>query len=266
MSIFDKQALAEKHILITGATGGIGWETAKAVAQMGAKLTITGRDAEKLKQLENELKPMMDDSQLHVQTADLTDPHGREHLIRTAEAKLGFIGGLVNSAGAAGGKQVEELDQEFLEHLMNINYTSTFMLTQLVYRRMMEEGRGDIVNLASLSGLRGTAGNTAYAASKFAVVGWTQSMALEAIEHGIRVNAVCPGYVDTEMARASIQRKAERKGISVEQAMEEAQSGIPSNRLSTPQEVAQTIAFLLTDAAPNIVGESVKISGGSVMR
>lgn len=266
MGIFDKQALAEKHILVTGATGGIGWETAKAVAQMGAKLTITGRDAEKLKQLENELKTMMDDSQLHAQTADLTDPHSRENLIRTAETQLGFIGGLVNSAGAAGGKQVEELDQEFLEHLMNINYTSTFMLTQLVYRRMMEEGRGDIVNLASLSGLRGTAGNTAYAASKFAVVGWTQSMALEAIEHGIRVNAVCPGYVDTEMARSSIRRKAERKGISVEQAMEEAQSGIPSNRLSTPQEVARTIAFLLTDAAPNIVGESVKISGGSVMR
>lgn len=266
MSIFDKQALAEKHILVTGATGGIGWETAKAVAQMGAKLTVTGRDADKLKQLEKELKAVMDDNRLHVHAADLTDSHERKQLVETAEARLGFIGGLVNSAGAAGGKQVEELDQEFLEHLMNVNYTSTFMLTQLVYRRMMEEGRGDIVNLASLSGLRGTAGNTAYAASKFAVVGWTQSMALEAIEHGIRVNAVCPGYVDTEMARASIRRKAERKGISVEQAMEEAKSGIPSNRLSTPQEVAQTIAFLLTDAAPNIVGESVKISGGSVMR
>lgn len=266
MGIFDKQALAEKHLLITGATGGIGWETAKAVAQMGAKLTVTGRDADKLNQLEKELKGMMDGRRLHVHAADLTDPGDRKQLVETAEAKLGFIGGLVNSAGAAGGKQVEELDQEFLEHLMNINYTSTFLLTQLVYRRMMEEGRGDIVNLASLSGLRGTAGNTAYAASKFAVVGWTQSMALEAIEHGIRVNAVCPGYVDTEMARASIQRKAERKEIPFAQAMEEAEAGIPSHRLSTPQEVARTIAFLLTDAAPNIVGESVKISGGSVMR
>ncbi|MEZ0480994.1 SDR family NAD(P)-dependent oxidoreductase [Planococcus sp. SSTMD024] len=266
MNIFDKQALAQKHILITGATGGIGWETAKTAAQMGAKLTVTGRDPDKLKKLENELATLMDASRLHVHAADLTDPQDRKQLVETAETRLGFIGGLVNSAGAAGGKQVEELDQEFLEHLMNINYTSTFMLTQLVYRRMMEEGRGDIVNLASLSGLRGTAGNTAYAASKFAVVGWTQSMALEAIGHGIRVNAVCPGYVDTEMARASIRRKAERKGISVERALEEAQAGIPSNRLSTPQEVAQTIAFLLTDAAPNIVGESVKISGGSVMR
>ncbi|MBU9674586.1 SDR family oxidoreductase [Planococcus sp. CP5-4] len=266
MTIFNEQALAEKHILVTGATGGIGWETAKAVAQMGAKLTVTGRDADKLKQLEDELKGMMDNNQLHVQTADLADANDRKQLVETAEARLGFIGGLVNSAGVAGGKQVEELDQEFLEHLMNINYTSTFMLTQLVYQRMIKQGKGDIVNLASLSGLRGTAGNTAYAASKFAVVGWTQSMALEAIEHCVRVNAVCPGYVDTEMARASIRRKAERKEIPVEQAMEEARSGIPSNRLSTPQEVAQTIAFLLTDAAPNIVGESVKISGGSVMR
>ncbi|ANU21593.1 short-chain dehydrogenase [Planococcus plakortidis] len=266
MSIFSQQALAGKHILVTGATGGIGWETAKTLAQMGATLTVSGRDPDKLTQLASELSPLIDTSSLYVHAADLTDPQEREQLVESAEERLGFIGGLVNSAGAAGGKQVEELDQEFLERLMNINYTSTFMLTQLVYRRMMEEGRGDIVNLASLSGLRGTAGNTAYAASKFAVVGWTQSMALEAIEHGIRVNAVCPGYVDTEMARASIQRKAERKGIPFAQAMEEAEAGIPSHRLSTPQEVARTIAFLLTDAAPNIVGESVKISGGSVMR
>ncbi len=266
MGIFDKQALANRHVLVTGATGGIGWETAKTIAQMGAKLTVTGRDPDKLKKLENELAGLMDPSRLHLHAADLTEARDREQLVETAEARLGIIDGLVNSAGAAGGKQVEELDQEFLERLMNINYTSTFLLTQLVYRRMMEIGRGDIVNLASLSGLRGTAGNTAYAASKFAVVGWTQSMALEAIEHGVRVNAVCPGYVDTEMATDSIRRKAERKEISIEQATGEAQSSIPSNRLSTPQEVAQTIAFLLTDAAPNIVGESVKISGGSVMR
>ncbi|WP_271853765.1 SDR family NAD(P)-dependent oxidoreductase [Planococcus maritimus] len=266
MGIFDKQALSQKHVLVTGATGDIGWETAKTIAEMGAKLTITGRDLEKLKKLESELVSLMDPDRLYVHAADLTDAQERQQLVESAEAHFGVIDGLVNSAGAAGGKHMEELDQELLERLMSINYTSTVLLTQLVYRRMIELGRGDIVNLASLSGLRGTAGNTAYAASKFAVVGWTQSMALEAIEYGVRVNAVCPGYVDTEMARGSIRRKAERQGISIEQAMDEAKSGIPSNRLSTPQEVAQTIAFLLTDAAPNIVGESVKISGGSVMR
>ncbi|MGM0898999.1 MAG: SDR family NAD(P)-dependent oxidoreductase [Bacillota bacterium] len=266
MNIFAEEALAKKHVLITGATGGIGWATAKAAARAGARVTITGRNPDKLKQLESELLDEMDRSRLYVHTADLTKEQDRQELAEAAEERLGFINGLVNSAGVAGGKPVEELDRAFLEQLMDINYTSTFLLTQLIYRRMAEEREGDIVNLASLSGLRGTAGNTAYAASKFAVVGWTQSMALEAIDYNVRVNAVCPGYVDTEMARASIRRKAERKGISFEQGLEEAKASIPSNRLSTAQEVANTIVFLLTNAAPNIVGESVKISGGSVMR
>src|SRR5690606_7085642 len=130
----------------------------------------------------------------------------------------------------------------------------------------IERKEGDIVNLASLSGLRGTYANAAYSASKFAVVGWTQSMALEAVDYGIRVNAVCPGYVDTEMARSSLRRKAERNQTSFAEELELAEKSIPSGRLSTALEVANTIAFLLTDAARNIVGESVKISGGSVMR
>lgn len=266
MGIFAADCLAGKHVLITGATGGIGWEAAKTIAQMGASITITGRNLAKLKQLETELLDIIDSSRLYVQAAEITEQRDREMLVESAERRLGFIYGLVNSAGAAGGKPVEELEQEFVERLMNINYTSTLLLTQLVYRGMRENRQGTIVNLASLSGLRGTAGNTAYAASKFAVVGWTQSMALEAIEYGVRVNAVCPGYVDTEMARSSIRRKAENQGIPYEQALQQATASIPSKRLSTPQEVANTIAYLLTDAAQNIVGESVKISGGSVMR
>lgn len=266
MGIFAADCLAGKHVLITGATGGIGWEAAKTIAQMGARITITGRNLAKLKQLETELLQIIDSSRLYVHAAEITEQRDREMLVESAQHKLGFIHGLVNSAGAAGGKTVEELDQEFVERLMNINYTSTLLLTQLVYRGMKEKRQGTIVNLASLSGLRGTAGNTAYAASKFAVVGWTQSMALEAIEYGVRVNAVCPGYVDTEMAHSSIRRKAENQGISYEQALQQATASIPSKLLSTPGEVANTIAYLLTDAAQNIVGESVKISGGSVMR
>lgn len=266
MALFANDALSHKHILITGATGGIGYETAKVVAGMGAKVTITGRNKEKLMGLAGELEEIAGKENISVQAADLTNKEERLNLIANAEKAHGFINGLVNSAGVAGGRTVEELDEYFIEKLMNLNYKCTFLLTQEIYRKMMERKEGGIVNLASLSGLRGTHGNTAYAASKFAVVGWTQSMALEAIEHGIRVNAVCPGYVDTEMARNSIRRKSERKGVSFEQGMEEAAASIPSGRISTPEEVANTIAFLLTDAAANIVGESVKISGGSVMR
>lgn len=265
MTVFANDALSHKHILITGATEGIGFETAKVVAGMGAKMTITGRNEEKLNSLAVELAKITAKENISVQPADLTNGEERLQLIAHAEQAHGFINGLVNSAGVAGGRTVEELDEEFIERLMNLNYKCTFLLTQEVYRKMMERKEGDIVNVASLSGLRGTHGNTAYAASKFALLGWTQSMALEAIEHGIRVNAVCPGYVDTEMARNSIRRKAERKNIAFEQGMEEAVASIPSGRITTPEEVANTIAFLLTDAAGNIVGESVKISGGSVM-
>jgi 3-oxoacyl-[acyl-carrier protein] reductase len=121
------------------------------------------------------------------------------------------------------------------------------------------------VNVSSLSGLRGTYGNSAYSASKFAITGFTQSFAVEAIEHNIRVNSVCPGFVDTDMGINAIKRKAGRESKSFEEKMKEVESGIPSGRITTAREVANTIAFLLTDAAENIVGESVKISGGSVM-
>lgn len=266
MTIFSSEALAHKHVLITGATGGIGIETAKTLAGMGARITITGRNKEKLEKLKAELLTQMPADKLCVKEADLTEPEDRMRLIEYAEKRLGFINGLVNSAGISGGKLVEEIDEAFLAEMLNLNFVSTFLLTQEVYRKMLEKEEGDIVNLASLSGLRGTYGNTAYSASKFAVVGWTQSMAVEAIGHGIRVNAVCPGYVDTDMARNSLHRKAQRNRTSFQEELENAEKDIPSGRLSTASEVANTIAFLLTDAAENIVGESLKISGGSVMR
>ncbi|MGI2328995.1 SDR family NAD(P)-dependent oxidoreductase [Planococcus sp. YIM B11945] len=266
MTIFAKDALAHKHVLITGATGGIGLATAKLLVEMGAKVTCTGRNIEKLEQLEKELSKVAEKGQVCVQEAELTKKEDRDHLVAHAEEKFGFINGLVNSAGMGGGGVVEDLDEETLAQVMDLNFTSTFFLTQAVYGKMLEKKEGDIVNLASLSGLRGTHGNSAYAASKFAVIGWTQSMALEAIEHGIRVNAVCPGYVDTEMAWNSIRKRADAQNISFEEAYQDAEQSIPSGRLSTAEEVANTIAFLLTDAARNIVGESLKISGGSVMR
>ncbi|AQQ52340.1 SDR family NAD(P)-dependent oxidoreductase [Planococcus lenghuensis] len=266
MSVFSNEALQGKHVLVTGATGGIGFETAKMLVQMGANVTITGRNPEKLRELETQLLELAGRERIFSRTADLTKEEDRHALIAEAENALGFINALVNSAGVSGGDTVENLEEAFIEQLMNLNFKSTFMLTQPIYKKMMERGEGSIVNVSSLSGLRGTYGNSAYAASKFALTGWTQSMAVEAIEYGIRVNAVCPGYVDTEMARSSIRRRAGRHGVSFEDAFKQAENTIPSGRLTEAVEVANTIAFLLTDAARNIVGESVKISGGSVMR
>lgn len=266
MTIYAADALKGEHSLITGATGGIGYDTAVTLAEMGAAVTITGRRQEKLQALEQQIKQSNAEASVAVIPADIGSSDEREALVKKAVEKNGTISLLVNSAGIIGGSTVEHLKQEEMESIMHINYTSAVLLSQLVYEGMKTLGRGAIVNVSSLSGLRGTTGNTAYAGSKFALIGFTHSMALEAIPHGIRVNAVCPGYVDTEMGETAIANKGKREGRTYEEQLEAAKSGIPSGSLTRSEDVANTIAFLLTDAAYNIVGESVKISGGSVLR
>ncbi|MBH9966770.1 SDR family NAD(P)-dependent oxidoreductase [[Bacillus] enclensis] len=259
---FHDKTLEGQHILITGATGGIGYAAAKAAVAAGARVTITGRNEEKL----SELKQECGDGDVFAVRADLSKPQARDQLVEAASNEFGPITALLNSAGIGGGDIVENLSEEDLRGIMELNYFSLVELTQLVYKGMKDKEKGSIVNIASLSGLRGTHGNSAYSASKFAVVGFTQAFALEAIEHGVRVNAVCPGYVDTEMGRNAIKSKGERNGRSYEEQLKLAKESIPSGRLTSPEEVANTIVYLLSDAAENIVGESVKISGGSVMR
>ncbi len=259
---FHDKTLEGQHILITGATGGIGYAAAKAAVAAGARVTITGRNEEKL----SELKQECGDGDVFAVRADLSKPQARDQLVEAAANEFGPITALLNSAGIGGGDIVENLSEEDLRGIMELNYFSLVELTQLVYKGMKDKEKGSIVNIASLSGLRGTHGNSAYSASKFAVVGFTQAFALEAIEHGVRVNAVCPGYVDTEMGRNAIKSKGERNGRSYEEQLKLAKESIPSGRLTSPEEVANTIVYLLSDAAENIVGESVKISGGSVMR
>ncbi|MFD1020635.1 SDR family NAD(P)-dependent oxidoreductase [Thalassobacillus hwangdonensis] len=263
MPLFHDRALEEHHILITGASGGIGAETAKVAIQTGSKVTITGRNEEKLQELTDSLKGK---GSINYVAGDLIDQEDRERIVEKASELHGPITGLVNSAGIAFGATLEELQEDDIRKVMELNYTATVLFTQLVYRQMLQQEKGAIVNVSSLSGLRGTHGNIAYSASKFAVIGFTQSLAIEAIEHNIRVNAVCPGFVDTEMAQNILKKKAEKQGRSFEEQMEWAKGTIPSGRLTSPEEVANSIIYLLTDAAENIVGESMKISGGNVMR
>lgn len=265
MSIFSSDAFKGKHALITGATGGIGYETAKVLAQMGADVTITGRKEEMLTKLKNEIQTDYPDIKVNSVVADLTQASEREKLVQEAVKNLGPVSLLVNSAGITGGGVMGDLTQEELERVMHLNFTVPILLTQQIYLSMKKNKEGAIVNVSSLSGLRGTYGGTAYTGSKFALNGFTQSFALEAIGYGIRVNAVCPGYVDTEMGRNGIERKGKRENRSFEEQLEIENQNLPSKRISNALEVANTIAFLLSDSAENIVGETVKISGGSVM-
>ncbi|KIL52038.1 SDR family NAD(P)-dependent oxidoreductase [Jeotgalibacillus soli] len=266
MTIFSTEALKDEHILITGATGGIGYETAKAAILAGATVSVTGRNEEKLGKLKEDCESLHAAGQLIVIPADLNEAAYRRRLVEEASVKGGSITGLVNAAGVSGGDTLDQLKEEDLRKIIELNYFSTVLLTQLVYEEMRKKKKGAVVNVSSLSGLRGTHGNIAYSASKFAITGFTQSFAVEAIEHGIRVNAVCPGFVNTEMGRSAIQKKADGAGRSYEEQLKMTEEDLPSGRITKPEEVARSIVYLLTDAAENIIGESLKISGGSVMR
>lgn len=266
MSVFSQEALKCEHILITGATGGIGYEAAKEAVGAGANVTLTGRNEDKLSSLKEECATINEEAHVFVFVADMNKQEDREQLVSVATEKVGLITGLVNSAGIIGGGPLDRLTESELREVMELNYFSTVLLTQEVYQHMKTHEHGAIVNVSSLSGLRGTHSNIAYSASKFAIIGFTQSLAVEAIEHQVRVNAVCPGYVDTSMGQQAIKSKGEREGRTYEEQRQLAEKGIPSGRLSTPEEVARSIIYLLTDASENIVGESLKISGGGVMR
>ena len=268
MGVFDDGSLTGERVLITGATGGIGAETARTLADMGASLALTGRDKKKLQSIANEIDDRQPiGSDVHSVAGDITIEEDRERIVSEAIDVVGPVTGLVNSAGLGEGRQpFETLSLEHVESLMEVNYTATLLFTQRVYKHMKEEERGSIVNISSLSGLRGTYQHIPYSASKFALTGFTHSLAIEAIEHGIRVNCVAPGWVDTEMGKEGMRTKAEAAGNSYEEQREIEASKIPSGEFTEPSEVANTIAFLLTDVSDNIVGETVKISGGSVLR
>jgi 3-oxoacyl-[acyl-carrier protein] reductase len=267
MPVFKEKVLTGQTALVTGATGGIGAETSRVLAEMGASVVVSGRKRPELRDLESELSEIESAGTISAQKADITDARAREELVRVAEQTTDPLSILINSAGVGDDRDpFEELSHERLERTMEVNFTSTVALTQAVYHRIKSRGKGAIVNISSLSGLRGTYRHIPYSGSKFALTGFTHSLAIEAIEHGIRVNAVCPGWVDTDMGRKGIHSKAELNDVSYEEQLKTELERMPSGRITDPSEVANTVGFLVTNAAPNVVGESIKISGGVVLR
>lgn len=259
MPIFSNEALKDRHIIVTGASGGIGKAIVDVIVDMGAKVTATGRNVEKL----NEYFGSNPNVNIFPLDIDQTDQH--ENFLQQAISTFGNVYGLVNNAGTYERGPAEKLEAETFSKIMHTNWFATVLLTQKVYRHMISNQTGAIVNIASLSGLRGVRNNSAYVSSKFALVGFTQSLALEAIHHGIRVNAVCPGFVNTKMGVDAIRDRALQNGISYEEQVERLKREIPAGKIIEPYEVANVTAFLLTDAAYSIVGESIKISGGTVV-
>lgn len=250
-------SLDGKAILVTGAASGLGAACAALAAERGAQVLLADRDAERLEQVAGELG-------MPWEVCDVTGTDAVERLAQACTEQLGRVNGLVSAAGVTHTVPLLEITPEDFDRVVAVNLRAPFFLQQAVARRMVEAGtRGSIVNFSSTAGRVGRPLASVYALTKAAIINLTRSGALALAPHGVRVNAVTPGIVETPMIEAIRQRRADVQGTTPEAIQQGWEQSVPLGRLGTPAEVAETVAFLLSDASSYITGEQIGITGGT---
>jgi NAD(P)-dependent dehydrogenase (short-subunit alcohol dehydrogenase family) len=197
--------------------------------------------------------------------ADVSDPESVKRAFESARERFGEITILVNNAGQAASAPFSKTDSDLWRRMMAINLDGTFHCTQAALPGMLAGGWGRIVNIASTAGLIGYGYVTAYCAAKHGVVGLTRALALEVATKGVTVNAVCPGYTDTDIVKETVANIAAKTGRTPEQAQAELTSRNPQKRLIRPEEVANAVAWLCLPGSEAITGQAIAVAGGEVM-
>jgi len=249
-----------RHALVTGAARGIGAEIARRLAADGAVLTLLGRQRDALQQLADALPA----TGHGVVIADVTDAQGVAGAFELARAARGPVAILVNNAGQAESAPFLKTSVELWQRMLAVNLNGSFHCAQAALPDMLAARWGRIVNIASTAGQKGYAYVSAYAAAKHGVIGLTRSLALEVAAKGITVNAVCPGYTETDILRDSIANVVAKTGRSADEAREGFAAGNPQQRIVQPAEVADAVAWLCGEGASAITGQSISVSGGEV--
>ena len=234
--------LTNKVVFITGATGGIGRAIAEQMKAAGATVAVTGRSADKLS--------AFDDSFIKI-VADLSVDGSAEKLIDEIIAKAGRIDVLINNAGITADTLMMRMSDEQFDNVLNTNLRATFKLCRACLMPMMKQRFGRIINMASIVGVVGGAGQANYAASKGAIIAMTKSIAAEVASRGITANAIAPGFIKTPMTDVLSE---ELKKKYLEQ--------IPAGRFGEPVDVANACVFLASDEASYINGQTIHVNGG----
>ncbi len=250
--------LAERRALVTGSGSGIGLAIVRALAREGARIAVTDLDADAAGAAAGELGAAARPFRL-----DVTDAEETRAVFAAAEDWLGGLDLVVANAGISTMNRVVDLSEEEWDANMAVNAKGVFLTDREAVRCFLASGtEGAIVNTASLAGKLGAPLLAHYTASKFAVVGFTQALAKEVAEHGIRVNAVCPGFVRTSMQDREIAWEGELRGMTPEAVREEYVSLTPLGRIEEPEDIADVVVFLASDLSRFLTGESINATGG----
>jgi 3-hydroxybutyrate dehydrogenase len=257
--------LQNRIALITGGGRGIGRAIALAFAREGAQVAVAARTLEQVEQVAREIGAQFSTVALPV-VCDVSDVASVEKLFREVGERFGRGPDiLVNNAGIAESAPLTKTDDELWQRHLAINLSGTFYCMRAALPEMIEHGWGRIINIASIAGKIGAPYIAAYSASKHGVLGLTRSAALEVAAKGITVNAICPGYVDTDMTTRGIENITKKTGLSADQAMASIKKMSPQNRIIEPDEVAALALLLATEEGRGINGQAINVDGGSVL-
>jgi 3-hydroxybutyrate dehydrogenase len=255
--------LAGKRAIVTGSTSGIGLGIATAFAKAGMSVVLNGfGDATEIELIRAELSRTYGVTVLY-SSADMSKPADITAMVQTAEQTFGGVDVLVNNAGIQHVEAVETFPPEKWDAILAINLSSAFHATRRVVPMMKAHKWGRIINVASAHGLVASPFKSAYVAAKHGVIGFTKTIALETAEHGITVNAICPGYVLTPLVQKQIPETAKARGITEEQVIKDVLlHAQPTRQFVTTEQLGAVATFLCSQAAASITGIALPVEGG----
>jgi len=251
-----------RHALVTGASRGIGFAIVRKLLAQGVNVTLAGRGQAALEAACAQLG--VDGSSGWV-SVDVSDGAAVRTAFAQARERFGAVDILVNNAGQAVSERFDRLQEAGWQQMLAVNLTGTFHCMQAALPDMYAQQWGRIVNVASTAGLVGYAYVAAYCAAKHGVLGLTRALALEAARKGVTVNAVCPGYTETDMVQDALDNIMSKTGLNRDQARAKLAQGNPQGRLVQPEEVADAVVWLCQEGASAVNGQAIAVAGGEVM-